>query len=191
MEFLKALLALFMSILSAFNIFNGPTERPPSTTKPSFEYLRYPNEAVTILTSIGMTESDYTSRADDDGDGLYVNAQGYQDTTGIVKSTYFTISVGGVMLPTYATNVFVGETQKGALHSFSEIYVDKDSNFNLDFELIPHKFFINSAQVFSSSDGLDIGRTGNIYKGKITGLGTYTFVFNENDQELKNNFGGI
>ncbi len=183
MSFLKALLALFMSIISAFNIFSGPTERPPSATRQSFEYLEYPKEAVTVLTSIGMTEREFTSRADDDGDELYVNAQGYQDTTGIVKSPYFTISVGNVIIPTYATTVFVGETQKGALHSFSEIYVDKDSNFNLKFELVPHKFFIDSLKVFSNTSNMDIRRVSNIYQGNITELGTYTFVFNENDQE--------
>ena len=183
MSFFKALLALFMSIISAFNIFSGPTERPPLISAQSFEYLEYPKEAVTILTSIGMTEREYTSRADDDGDELYVNAQGYQDTTGIVKSPYFTISVGNVIIPTYATTVFVGETQKGALHSFSEIYVDKDSNFNLNFELVPHKFFIESLKIFSNTSNIDVRRVSNIYQGNITELGTYTFVFNENDQE--------
>ena len=52
MSFFKALLALFMSIISAFNIFSGPTERPPLISAQSFEYLEYPKEAVTILTSI-------------------------------------------------------------------------------------------------------------------------------------------
>lgn len=183
MSFLNAVLALFLSIISAFNIFSGPTQSNSPITREKFTFLQYPDEAVGVLTSMGITEREYTSRADADGDDLYVNAQGYQDTTGIVQSPYFTISVEDLVIPTYATTVFVGETQKGALHSFSEVYVDKDSNFSLKFELVPHKFFIESVQVFSNTAKMDLQRTSNIYQGTITELGTYTFVFNENDQE--------
>ena len=41
MEFLKAILALFLAFFSAFNIFDGPNEvhRPQSTK--NFEYDQY------------------------------------------------------------------------------------------------------------------------------------------------------
>ena len=46
MPFLKALLALFLSLLSAFNPFDGPHEVPRRQAHENFEYLEYPEEAI-------------------------------------------------------------------------------------------------------------------------------------------------
>ncbi|MBE6800688.1 MAG: hypothetical protein E7529_05740, partial [Ruminococcaceae bacterium] len=75
MSFLKALLALFMSILSVFNIFDGPNEIPHQPSKENFAYLEYPEEAIINPSEIGLSTNQFMSRADDDGDELYVNAQ--------------------------------------------------------------------------------------------------------------------
>ena len=183
MAFLKSLLALFLSILSAFSIFNGPNEKPPSVSKENFEYLEYPAEAIKELSALGLSVDSFKSRADDDGDELYVNAQGYQDVNGIIKSPYFTVHVEGKKIPVYATTVFVGSTQKGELHSFCEIYVDTSKDISLDFQLNTHRFAINNVTVFPRSLNFTPVFSNNVLNEKITQLGTYTFVFNSTDQE--------
>ena len=184
MAFLKAIAALFMAIISAFNIFNGPNDaiiRPPSTE--NFEYLEYPAEAIINPVDIGLSTSQFTSRADDDGDELYVNAQGYQDINGIINSPYFTVHIERKKIPVYATTVFVGSTQKGALHSFCEIYVDTSKEINLSFQLNTHGFVMNSVKILPSELNTNPTFLNTTLNTTITQLGTYTFVFNDTDQE--------
>ncbi len=182
MEFLSALLALILSMLSIFNIFEGPHEVTRPTTRKDFEYLEYPAEAIINPKDVGLTLNSFKSRADDDGDELYLNAQGYSDINGVIDSPYFTMHVENKKIPVYATPVFVGTTQKGELHSFCEIYVDTKAAINYEFQLNVTDFSINSVQIFPASLNMELIHTGNVVNGKITQLGTYTFVFNETDQ---------
>ena len=183
MQVLKAIFALFLAFFSAFNIFDGPNEVPHSGSKEVFEYLEYPEEAIKSLSSVGLTTTSFTKRADDDGDELYVNAQGYQDINGIIKSPYFTVHVEQTCIPVYATSVFVGNTQKGALHSFCEVYVDTSKNFELSFQLNTHGFMINNVTILPRTLDFKPIYQNTVLNGKITQLGTYTFVFNNDDQE--------
>ena len=183
MQVLKAIFALFLAFFSAFNIFDGPNEVPHSGSKEVFEYLEYPEEAIKSLSSVGLTTTSFTKRADDDGDELYVNAQGYQDINGIIKSPYFTVHVEETCIPVYATTVFVGNTQKGALHSFCEVYVDTSKNFELSFQLNTHGFMINNVTILPRTLDFKPIYQNTVLNGKITQLGTYTFVFNNDDQE--------
>ncbi len=183
MSFLKALLALFMSVLSAFNLFNGPNEVPHPPSNKDFAYLEYPEESIINPSDVGLTTSQFLSRADDDGDELYVNAQGYQDINGVIESPYFSVHVERKRIPVYGTTVFVGNTQKGALHSFCEIYVDTSKEFELSFQLTTHGFMMNSVDIFPRSLDFKPIHSSNTVNGKITQLGTYTFVFNDTDQE--------
>ena len=183
MQVLKAIFALFLAFFSAFNIFDGPNEVPHSGSKEVFEYLEYPEEAIKSLSSVGLTTTSFTKRADDDGDELYVNAQGYQDINGVIKSPYFTVHVEQTCIPVYATSVFVGNTQKGALHSFCEVYVDTSKNFELSFQLNTHGFMINNVTILPRTLDFKPIYQNTVLNGKITQLGTYTFVFNNDDQE--------
>ena len=182
MEFFKALLALLLSMLSIFNVFEGPHHVTGITHRKDFEYLEYPTEAIINPADVGLTVDSYKSRADDDGDELYVNAQGYTDINGVIKSPYFTSVVEGKNVPVYATTVFVGTTQKGELHSFCEIYVDTNAPINYQFQLNLTGFSLSSVKVFPTSANMELVHAGNVLNGRITQLGTYTFVFNENDQ---------
>lgn len=181
MSFLKAILALFLSFFTA--LFSGPQHVTQPVTKETFAYLEYPAAAIINPQDIGLTTSTFTKRADDDGDELYVNAQGYQDINGIINSPYFTIHVENKKIPVYATTVFVGNTQKGALHSFCEIYVDTSKEINLDLQLNAHGFVINSVNVFPKNSGMSPTFLNTVLNDTITALGTYTFVFNGDDQE--------
>ncbi len=183
MQFLKAILALFLAFFSALNPFDGPNEVPPSASQQLFEYLEYPAEAIKSPSSAGLTTSSFIQRADDDGDELYVNAQGYQDINGIINSPYFTVHVENERIPVYATTVFIGQTQKGALHSFCEIYVDTSKEFSLSFQLNTKGFIMNNVTIFPRSSNLNPTFLNTVLNEEITELGTYTFVFNNDDQE--------
>ena len=185
MGFLKALLAFFLSFLTFFNIFDKPSEKPPMGGEKiyNYEYLEYPDEAIIQPGEAGLTMKNFLSRADDDGDELYTNAQGYQDVNGIIESPYFKVYVDGRRIPVYGTTVFVGSTQKGALHSFCEVYVDTSKDFSLALQLNTNAFQINSVDIFPSSKDVDCIFGMDVVNAEITELGTYTFVFNETDQE--------
>ncbi len=183
MQVLKAIFALFMAFFSALNIFNGPSEVPPTVSHQAFEYLEYPAEAIKSLSSAGLTATSFTKRADDDGDELYLNAQGYDDINGVIESPYFTVHIENERIPVYATSVFVGLTQKGALHSFCEIYVDTSKEFSLSFQLNSHGFIMNSVNILPRSANMSPIFLNTVLNDKITELGTYTFVFNGDDQE--------
>ena len=184
MSFLKAIFSLFLSIISVFNIFAGPNEVPNYVTKETnFTYLEYPDEAIINPSEAGLSLSSFLSRADDDGDELYVNAQGYQDINGIIESPYFSAYVENKEIPVYGTTVFVGSTQKGALHSFCEIYVDTSKEINLSFQLNSHGFMIDTVKIMPSHLDFKPTYLNTVLNGKITELGTYTFVFNNTDQE--------
>lgn len=182
-KFFQAILSLFMAFLSAINIFSGPKEVIPNVSAEAFEYLEYPEEAIISPVAAGLTIISYISRADNDGDELYVNAQGYQDINGIIESPYFTVHVEGKRIPVYATTVFAGTTQSGALHSFCEIYVDPQKPISLGFQLNTHGFIMNTVTVFPKSANKQPTFVNTVLNDEITELGTYTFVFNSDDQE--------
>ena len=183
MSFLNAILSLFLAFISFFNIFGESHHVSQGVSKESFTYLEYPAEAIINPSDVGLSLSQFLARADDDGDELYVNAQGYQDINGIIKSPYFSIYVENQKIPVYGTSVFVGTTQKGALHSFCEIYVDSSKGFNLSLQLNSHGFIMEQVKIMPQR--LDFKPTYNntVLNGEISELGTYTFIFNQDDQE--------
>lgn len=187
MVFLKAVLAFILSVLSAFNIFDGPREIPKnensSIINRNFTALTYPMEAVKTLSALNLTEEEYTSKANATNEDVFVQAQGYTDANGIIISPDFNASIGGYPIPVYATTVFVGETQTGELHSFSEIYVKKDTVFPLSLQLSPNDVTISSAKVLPASLASDVSVTSGSLTTEINGYGTYTVVLNGDDQE--------
>lgn len=182
MEFLRAILALLLSMVSIFNIFEGPQHVENPTYRKDFEYLEYPAEAIINPEDIGLTLNSFKARADDDGDELFVNAQGYSDLNGVIDSPYFVAHMEGKRIPVYATTVFVGTTQKGELHSYCEVYVDTKAPINYEFQLTTKDFTVNSVKVMPTALNMQTVNNGNTINAKITQLGTYTFVFNETDQ---------
>lgn len=182
MEFLRALLALLLSMVSIFNVFEGPHYVENPSQRKDFEYLEYPAEAIINPEDAGLTLDSFKARGDDDGDELFVNAQGYSDINGVIESPYFTAHMEGKRIPVYATTVFVGTTQKGELHSYCEVYVDTKSVINYEFQLTANDFAVNSVKVMPTSLNMQTINNGNVVSARINKLGTYTFVFNETDQ---------
>ncbi len=183
MTFYEKIVAFIMSIIALFTGVSSGVQNAKPVRNTNFDYLEYPAEAIINPANVGLSIEEFTSRADDDGDELYVNAQGYQDINGIIESPYFFVHVEGKRIPVYATTVFVGTTQKGALHSFCEIYVDTSKAINYNFQLNTRGFLINEAKILPSTLNTNPSYVNNVLNMKITELGTYTFVFNNNDQE--------
>lgn len=188
MVFLRAVLAFFLSVISIFNIFDGPNEVPKSENnsikKQNFTYLKYPSEVVKELGDFNLTRDEFTARADAAiSNDVYVQAQGYEDVNGIIISPDFYASVDGYKVPVYATTAFVGETQTGELHSYAEIYVEKNEYFPFSLHLLPRDFIITNAKLLPESLSADLSYTNTTLDTKIDDYGTYTFVFNDNSQE--------
>ena len=109
--------------LTLSSLFSPAVIAPPSDNL-DFDVLEYPEEAVKSFEEWGITEKELKARADGDLE-LYEGCQGYEDVNGIVVSPYYTAKISDKNIPVYAATVFLGETQCGELHSFSEVYLDE------------------------------------------------------------------
>ena len=147
-----------------------------------FDVLTYPADAVKTLEEWGVTEEKLKSRADADRE-LYDGCQGYDDVNGIVISPYYTAKIGDTDIPVYAATVFLGETQYGELHSFSEVYLDEGEEFTFNIELHSKDFKIRNAICLPESLGVGAKVSGGVMTASITDFGIYTFLFNSASQE--------
>lgn len=154
---------------------------PPSGTN-NFGVLEYPKEAVKTLAEWNITEEELKSRADSDKE-LYESAQGYEDVNGIVVSPYYTAKIGNRDIPVYAATVFLGETQYGELHSFSEVYFDEGEDFSFNIELHSQDFQIRNAICLPEKLGIKAQCSGGVMTASIDEFGIYTFLFNSASQE--------
>ena len=131
LDIFRLFFRVFVTLSITFSsIFSPATFLPPSD-RLDFEILEYPKEAVKTLEEWDITEAELTSRADADLE-LYEGCQGYDDVNGIVISPYYTAKISEKNIPVYAATVFLGETQHGELHSFSEIYLDENEEFSFN-----------------------------------------------------------
>lgn len=181
MTFYERILAFLMSIIAIFTGVNSGVQQAKPIRNNDFTYLEYSTDAVKTLKSAGLTVESYTARADANGTD-YEQAQGYDDINGIIPSPYFKIYVGSKKVPAYATTAFVGTTQSGELHSFSEIYVADKSDFNFQMQLNTTAISISSVTIFPRNKTYDYTFTNNVLNFKIEDYGTYTFLFNGDDQ---------
>lgn len=147
-----------------------------------FTHLTYPSNAVMKAEewSSSITLDKVLSRADKNDD-LYASNQGYTDTNGIFISPYYTVKIDGISVPAYGTVTYSGETEKGTLHSFSEIYVEKNEYCTFEIEIASAGLNITKARVIPASLGEDVF----VSEGKVTailsGYGAHTFIFNDDE----------
>lgn len=146
-----------------------------------FTHLTYPAEAVKTAENWLLTVDRITARADKN-ENVYEAAQGYPDTNGIIISPYYTVKVDGTSVPVYGTTVYIGETEKGALHSFSEIYVEKDEYCTFEIEIASGTLNITDAKVLPESYGEEVVVTGGKATAILSGFGAHTFLFNSENQ---------
>ncbi|MBQ3087040.1 MAG: hypothetical protein IJC45_06880, partial [Clostridia bacterium] len=159
-----------------------------------FDPLDYPAEAIVEKSTASELRS-YLSRADKN-DNLYASTQGYDDN-GIIASPYFDVKIEGQNIPVYGTVVYVADSASaghGALHSFSEIYVNASETvkeFDIELTSLWNELNIENAKILSAPGYTN--ETLNVENGKVTATlsatvnGTtasvYTFVFNGHDSD--------
>ena len=171
----------FVTISIAVSSVSSPAVITPPSENLSFDVLTYPAEAVKTLDEWGLTEEDLKARAFPDGD-LHETCQGYEDVNGIVVSPYYTAKIGDTDIPVYAATVFLGETQYGELHSFSEIYLDENEEFSFNIELHSEAFEIKNAVCLPEKLGVSALCEDGVMTASINDFGIYTFLFNNASQ---------
>ena len=169
-------LALTLSSLISF------TFTVPPSGNGDFEVLEYPKEAVKTLEEWNISDDDLKMRASGKLE-LYTAAKGYRDVNGIVISPYYTAKTAGKDIPVYAATVFLGETQHGELHSFSEVYFDADREFSFNIELHSKDLTIKNAVCLPEKAGVRTHCKGGVMTASIRDFGIYTFLFNSGSQE--------
>lgn len=174
-RFFVAISIFFTSMFSPA-VINPPTDNLP------FSYLEYPAEAVKTLEESGITEKELISRANADKE-LYEEAQGYSDVNGVVISPYYSAKINDTQIPVYAATVFIGETQKGALHSYSEIYIEKGTDFSFNVKLKSESYILFNATVLPKSLETEASCRFGTVTASIDDFGIYTFLFNGAEQE--------
>lgn len=182
LDIFRALFTFIVSVSIAVTSVSSPAVIAPPSENLDFDILEYPQEAVKALEEWGLTEEDLKARAFPDGD-LHETCQGYEDVNGIVVSPYYTAKISEKDIPVYAATIFLGETQYGELHSFSEIYLDENEDFSFNIELHSKDLKIKNAICLPESLGVKADCTDGVMTATINNFGIYTFLFNNASQK--------
>ena len=178
----RALFKFFVTISITITSITSPAVIAPPGENLDFDVLEYPKEAVKTLDEWGLTVEDLKARAFPDGD-LHETCQGYDDVNGVVISPYYTAKIGEKDIPIYAATVFLGETQYGELHSFSEVYLDENEEFSFNIELHSEDYEIKNAICLPEKLGVSAACEDGVMTATINDFGIYTFLFNNASQE--------
>lgn len=138
----------------------------------SFDYLSYPDEAVTDFRSEILNR---ISSGDD-----YISNQGY-DETSLYISPYWSLEIDGKKVPVYATAVYDFKLNRGVVQSFQYIYVENESCM-LDISASCSEKIRNIC-VLPESLGCKAETNKNTAQTCIKKTGTYTFLINNDSQE--------
>ena len=177
------LFIIFANLISIlFSSLSVPAWLGTDFSSCRFEYLEYPDCAVTDLSVTPLSDEDIKHRADE-GIGEKENI-GYGDVSGIIKSPYYTAQINGVCVPVYAAAVFTGKNKKGALNSFSEVYVNKGETVDLRLELTSKDFTIKNAVCLPESNGITPYCKNGVMRAQIKDFGIYSFLFNYLNQDF-------
>lgn len=182
LDLFRFLFKCFVALSITFSSLFSPAVIAPPSEGLDFDVLEYPKEAVKTLEEWGVTEEELKSRADADKE-LYIGSQGYDDVNGVVISPYYTAKIGDKDIPVYAATVFLGETQYGELHSFSEVYLDEGKEFSFNIELLSKDFRIKNAICLPEKLGVRAKCSGGVMTASINDFGIYTFLFNSASQK--------
>lgn len=187
---LKIVMSAIMSLITALSSFLAtppmgndinPTLPPSDIGLMDFDFLKYPDEAVKTLEDNGISLETFKDRATE-GDGEYGEARGHEDANGVIISPYYSLKINGHSVPVYSTVTFVGDTETGELHSFSEIYIDEITELPLKITLSSEDYKIKSALCLPDSLKVVSHMNDNTLTAFIKGTGTYTFVLNKSQE---------
>lgn len=182
---MQAVVKFIFTVFTAISVFCSnlffPATVYPESGNFDFSFLQYPDEAIITLEEAGITEQELVSRVSAELPE-YVQSGGYDDINGITISPYYTAKVSGEEIPVYASVVFIRADDTGTLHSFSEIYVDADSNFSFNIEITGADVTLRNAVVLPESHGVNAYCKNNTVTASISKTGVYTFLFNGANQ---------
>lgn len=182
---MPAVVKFIFTVFTAISVFCSnlffPATVYPESGNFDFSFLQYPDEAIITLEEAGITEQELVSRVSAELPE-YVQSGGYDDINGITVSPYYTAKVSGEEIPVYASVVFIRADDTGTLHSFSEIYVDADSNFSFNIEITGADVTLRNAVVLPESHGVNAYCKNNTVTASISKTGVYTFLFNGANQ---------
>ncbi len=175
--FIKAFYTVVTVISVFFSSLFNPATLIPETEELDISFLQYPREAVISLEEAGLTEHEFTGRASATLPE-YVQSGGYDDIGGVIVSPYYTAKIGGEDIPVYASMVFLRCEDTGTLHSFSEVYVEPDSEFSFNIELTSKSVRLKNAIILPSTLGVGALCKDGVVTASIGKPGIYTFLFN-------------
>lgn len=187
---LKIIMSAILSLLTSLSSLIAtppqgegmlPVTPPEDVGVMDFDYLKYPNEAVKTLKANGISLEEFKNRATDGGEE-YREARGYRNANGVIVCPYYSLTINGHSVPVYSTVVFVGDTETGELHSFSEIYIDANTELPLRIELNSGDYKIKTAICLPDSAGVAAHMYKNNMTAFINGTGTYTFLLNDSQE---------
>ncbi len=178
---IKFFFTIFTTVSVFFSGFMNPATISPESENFDFSFLQYPEEAIITLEEAGLTEQELVGRASAQLPE-YVQSGGYDDINGITISPYYTAKISDTEIPVYASVVFIRADDTGTLHSFSEIYVDADSEFSFNIELTGADVTLKNAIVLPESHGVRALCKDNTVTASINKTGVYTFLFNGANQ---------
>lgn len=182
---MQAVIKFFLTVFTTISIFLtgvfSPATIYPESENFDFSFLEYPEEAIITLEEAGLTEQELVGRASAQLPE-YVQSGGYDDINGIIVSPYYTAKVSGEEIPVYASVVFIRVDDTGTLHSFSEIYVDPDTDFSFNIEITGADVELKNAIVLPESHGVKAHCEDNTVTASINKTGVYTFLFNNANQ---------
>lgn len=161
---ISALLSLLMLIIFVLPCF--------AASDNGFECLVYPDEAVTQFDASMLQR---ISSGDD-----YISNRGY-DETALYISPFWSGTVNGKEMPVYASPVYDWVLDTGVLQSFEYIFINKGTE--LDIELSLSNGSISNVCVLPEKLNASAQINGNKIKAHISGIGTYTYLINNDSQE--------
>ncbi len=179
--FIKFLFTVFTTLAVFYSTLFFPATIYPESDNFDFSFLEYPEEAIITLEEAGLTEAELVGRASAELPE-YVQSGGYDDINGITVSPYYTAAIGDTEIPVYASVVFIRADDTGTLHSFSEIYVDADTEFSFNIEITGADVTLKNAVVLPESHGVKALCENNTVTASINKTGIYTFLFNGANQ---------
>ncbi len=176
-EFLTSICRILTAISVAFSVLISPAVILPQTRNPIKSVLEYPEKAVVTLESAGLDAQTMIDRISAELPE-YVQSGGYDDIGGVFISPYYTAKVRNTDIPVYASMVFNRADDTGDIHSFSEVYVEKGSEFSFTIELKSDTVKLRNAIVLPEYLGVGAECRNGVIRASITKPGIYTFLVN-------------
>ncbi len=182
---MNTLVKPFFTVFTVISVFLSnllcPAQIYPESENFDFSYLSYPEEAIITLEEAGLSEEELVNRASATLPE-YVQSGGYDDINGITVSPYYTAQISDTDIPVYASVVFIRVDDTGTLHSFSEVYVDADSEFSFNISITGKSVQLKNAIVLPASHGVGAVCKDGTVTASISKPGIYTFLFNGANQ---------